>query len=144
MNATLEQTVGAKASWNVSERTFTSFDGTGLFYRVWVRGEERTAEAASPPKVKRALVLFHRGHEHSGRWHEFVEALDMPDAAVFAWDARGHGKSPGERGWAPDLATVIKDADAFVRHITATYDVAVSDVAVVAHSVGAVVAAAWV
>ena len=45
---------------------------------------------------------------------------------------------------APDLSTVIKDADAFVRHAAADFGVAMSDVAVVAHSVGAVVAAAWV
>src|SRR4051812_17367013 len=133
MNATLEQTVDAKPKWTAIERTFTSFDGIELYYRVWSRHDvfnraitpgqsfsaapdrtPGTPERATllPPSSKRAIVLFHRGHEHSGRWHDFVEALDMPDAAIFAWDARGHGKSPGERGWAPDLATVIKDADA--------------------------------
>ncbi|MDB5322663.1 MAG: ynbC [Phycisphaerales bacterium] len=141
MNATLEKPTSAPAAeserphgWQPAERTFTSFDGTELFYRAWL----------PPQQVKRAVVLFHRGHEHSGRWQEFVERLGMADAAVFAWDARGHGHSPGERGWAPDLASVIKDTDAFVQHILAETGLAMQDVAVVAHSVGAVVAAAWV
>ncbi len=89
-------------------------------------------------------MLFHRGHEHSGRWQEFVEQLGMADADVFAWDARGHGRSPGERGWAPDFATVVKDADEFARHLVREHRVALEETAVVAHSVGAVVAAAWV
>jgi alpha-beta hydrolase superfamily lysophospholipase len=141
MNATLEipaSPLAAKSerphAWQPAEQTFTSFDGTELFYRAWL----------PPQQVKRAIVLFHRGHEHSGRWQEFVERMGMEHAAIFAWDARGHGRSPGERGWAPDLSTVIKDADAFVRHVLAETDLAMQDVAIVAHSVGAVVAAAWV
>jgi alpha-beta hydrolase superfamily lysophospholipase/SAM-dependent methyltransferase len=126
------------------ERSFVSFDGTELFYRAWVPSKELAAEAPGPLRVSRAVVLFHRGHEHSGRWQGFVESLGMNDAAVFAWDARGHGKSPGERGWAADFSTLVKDADAFVRHISAEYGVDVSGMAVVAHSVGAVIAAAWV
>src|SRR5437016_7329268 len=144
MNAVMENiSVRARSgsALQCAERTFVSFDGTELFYRCWMR-EDPAAEAASPSK--RAIVLFHRGHEHSGRWGEFVERLDMADAAVFAWDARGHGRSPGERGWAPDFATLVKDADAFVRHVSAEYGIAIEDMAVLAHSVGAVVAAAWV
>ena len=136
MNALLEMPSVAQADGNsrrLVERTFVSHDGVELFYRAWL-----------PERVTRAVVLFHRGHEHSGRWAEFVEKLGMPDAAVFAWDARGHGRSPGERGWAADFATVVKHADAFVSHLCAEYGVAVEDVAVVAHSVGAVAAAAWV
>jgi alpha-beta hydrolase superfamily lysophospholipase len=144
MNAVMENiSVRARGGSSLPcvERTFVSFDGTELFYRAWMP-EDPAAEAASP--VKRAIILFHRGHEHSGRWQEFVERLDMADAAVFAWDARGHGRSPGERGWAPDFATLVKDADAFVRHVSREYGIAVEDMVVVAHSVGAVVAAAWV
>lgn len=116
------------------ERTFTSFDGTELFYRAWL-----------PQRATgKALMLFHRGHEHSGRWQEFVETLGLADTAVFAWDARGHGRSPGERGWAPDFATLVKDADTFARHLVAEHRIVLEDTAVVAHSVGAVVAAGWV
>jgi alpha-beta hydrolase superfamily lysophospholipase/SAM-dependent methyltransferase len=146
-NATLDLTTYEPAlaaeptrDWRPAERTFRSFDGTELFYRAW----EPEPPSAERPAARKAVVLFHRGHEHSGRWQEFVERLDLRDASVFAWDARGHGRSPGERGWAPDFGTLVKDADGFVRHVCAAHGVRMEDVAVVAHSVGAVVAAAWV
>jgi alpha-beta hydrolase superfamily lysophospholipase len=115
-----------------SEHTLKLRDGTELFYRAWL--PQRPAP--------RALILFHRGHEHSGRWQETVEALRLEDVAVFAWDQRGHGRSPGERGSAPDLATVIRDADEWVRHVLAEHGIAIQDTVVLAHSLGAVIATA--
>lgn len=117
-----------------TEHTFRSFDGTDLFYRAWL-----------PPEPKRAVLLFHRGHEHSGRWEETVRLLDLPeDFAVFAWDQRGHGRSPGERGYADSLSVITQDADAFARHVAKSHGVPTSETVIVSHSVGAVVAAAWV
>ncbi|MEO8352265.1 MAG: bifunctional alpha/beta hydrolase/class I SAM-dependent methyltransferase [Chthoniobacteraceae bacterium] len=116
------------------ESDFTSHDGVALHYRHW--------PAAQPGK--RALLLFHRGHEHSARWQETVEALALEDVDIFAWDARGHGASPGERGAAEHIGMLIRDVDAFVRHVTARHGIAMEDMIVVAHSVGAVVVAAWV
>src|SRR5438270_444470 len=91
------------------ERTFATWDGAQLFYRAWLPAE----------KTDKALVLFHRGHEHSGRLAQFVEELGLTDVAVFAWDARGHGRSPGERGYAHGFADVVRDMDCFVRHVCA-------------------------
>jgi alpha-beta hydrolase superfamily lysophospholipase/SAM-dependent methyltransferase len=122
------------AALQPSEHTLRLRDGTELFYRAWLPEKPAT----------KALVLFHRGHEHSGRWQETVLALGLEDVAVFAWDQRGHGRSPGERGSAPDLATVIHDADEWVRHLLATYGIAPHDTIVLAHSLGAVIATAWV
>lgn len=120
---------------NSTEHTFTSWDGTALFYRAWIPAG----------RAGRAILLFHRGHEHSGRWQETVDALAPGnDTAVFAWDARGHGRSPGERGSAERIATLTKDADAFARHLTRAHGVAMENTIILAHSVGAVVAAAWV
>jgi len=116
------------------ESNFAALDGARLHYRHW------PARGVSG----KALVLFHRGHEHSGRWQETVDALGLEDCHVFAWDARGHGASPGERGSARDIGVLISDVDAFVAHIRDTHHIATEDMVVVAHSVGAVVAAAWV
>src|ERR1700733_2519875 len=66
-----------------SEHTVKLRDGAELFYRAWLPEEPTT----------KALLLFHRGHEHSGRWQETVAALGLDDVAVFAWDQRGHGLS---------------------------------------------------
>jgi alpha-beta hydrolase superfamily lysophospholipase/SAM-dependent methyltransferase len=117
-----------------TEHSVAMPDCAQLFYRAWL--------PAAP--TKKALLLFHRGHEHSGRWQETVESLGLDDVAIFAWDARGHGRSPGERGSAENLATIITDIDVFVRHISQQYGIALEDMIVLAHSVGAVAVAAWV
>ncbi len=109
-------------------------DGVELFYRAWL------AETA----IDKALILFHRGHEHSGRWQETVDALRLDDVAIFALDARGHGKSPGERGAAKNLARVIQDIEEFVRYISKQHGFKLENTIVLGHSVGAVTLAAWV
>ena len=53
-----------------------------------------------------------------------VDELDLPDFAFFAWDARGHGRSPGERGFSPSFGTSVRDVQTFVDHIAATYGIA--------------------
>jgi alpha-beta hydrolase superfamily lysophospholipase/SAM-dependent methyltransferase len=117
-----------------AEQTMSSWDGAQLFYRAWM-----------PEKPsQKALLLFHRGHEHSGRWSELVELLALDDVAIFAWDARGHGRSAGERGAADNFGTLVKDVDAFVRHVRDHHGFAIEDMIVLAHSVGAVVVSAWV
>jgi len=116
------------------EDNFTSHDGAALHYRRWPALRDS----------RHALILFHRGHEHSERWQETVDALALDDVHIFAWDARGHGASPGERGSARDIGVLIADVDAFVRHVSAQHGIEFEDMIVVAHSVGAVVAAAWV
>ena len=116
------------------EHTMTSWDGTELFYRAWIPCE---------PSDK-AILLFHRGHEHSGRWQQIVDLLGLKDIAIFAWDARGHGRSPGERGAANNFADVIRDVDAFTHHISSDYNIPIENMIVLAHSLAAVSVAAWV
>lgn len=117
-----------------TEHTMTSWDGTELFFRAWLPKNSTT----------KAFLLFHRGHEHSGRWQEVVDLLGLEDVAVFAWDARGHGRSPGERGSAENIGVIVKDVDSFVRHISETHGIPIENMIVMAHSVGAVGVAAWV
>src|SRR5438552_1378662 len=117
-----------------TERTFTSWDGAGLFYRAWIPNKA----------TDKALLLFHRGHEHSGRWQETVDSLDLNDIAIFAWDARGHGRSAGDRGAAKNLHDVIKDVDAFARHVSEKFGIPIENMIVLAHSLAAVTIAAWI
>ncbi|MGN7961988.1 bifunctional alpha/beta hydrolase/class I SAM-dependent methyltransferase [Brucella sp. 22210] len=118
-----------------TEAQFTTHDGTSLFYRVW---------PAASVRPKGVIVLLHRGHEHSGRVAHLVDELGLDDFAFYAWDARGHGRSPGERGFSPSFGASIHDLDSFVAHIREETGAAIEDVAIVAQSVGAVLAAAWV
>ncbi|TIT30078.1 MAG: alpha/beta fold hydrolase, partial [Mesorhizobium sp.] len=63
--------------------------------------------------------------------------------AFYAWDARGNGRSAGERGYAPSFAALVRDIDCFVREI-ARDGFGQRDLALIAQSFGAVLAAAWV
>ena len=72
-----------------------------------------------------------------------ADELGLPDFALFAWDARGQGRSPGERGFSPSFGTSVRDVQTFVEHIAADLRIAVEDIAVVAQSVGAVLVATW-
>ncbi|TDF85633.1 bifunctional alpha/beta hydrolase/class I SAM-dependent methyltransferase [Pseudomonas sp. H9] len=119
-------------------RTFTTHDGVELFYRHW------PATTANPNEPRKAVLLFHRGHEHSGRIAHLVDELDLADTDFFAWDARGHGQSPGERGDSPSFATSARDVQTFCEHLADTHDIHEEHIAVVAQSVGAVIAATWV
>lgn len=81
-----------------TEHTIKTWDGVELFYRAWVLPARGTSSAGQNVRpTNKGLLLFHRGHEHSARWQETVERLALEDIAIFAWDARGHGRSPGER-----------------------------------------------
>ncbi|WP_027598666.1 bifunctional alpha/beta hydrolase/class I SAM-dependent methyltransferase [Pseudomonas sp. MOIL14HWK12:I2] len=114
---------------------FPAHDGTELFYRHW--------PAVLPSAQKQAIVLLHRGHEHSLRLAHLVDELGLPDYDFFAWDARGHGNSPGPRGDSPCFGTSVADLQAFIEHLTTHHGVDEANAAIVAQSVGAVVAATW-
>lgn len=77
----------------ILEKEFETTDGVKLFYRY----------KPSLNGSKKAIVLFHRGHEHSGRMMFVADELGLDDFSYFAWDQRGHGRSPGERGDAPSI-----------------------------------------
>jgi alpha-beta hydrolase superfamily lysophospholipase/SAM-dependent methyltransferase len=117
-----------------SERLqFTTDDGLALHYKTWnVQG------------AAKALVLLHRGHEHADRWDTVVPSLAMPDTAIYAWEARGHGQSPGRRGHAAGFMEYVRDLDTFFHHLQKAHGLVPERTVVVAHSVGAVIAATWV
>ncbi|EZH81355.1 hypothetical protein AU05_11140 [Ectopseudomonas composti] len=120
----------------VQLHTFSTHDGVELSYRYW----PATAPTDGP---RQAVLLFHRGHEHGGRMAHLVDELDLPHCDFFAWDARGHGLSPGARGDSPSFATSVRDVQTFIEHIGSQHDIAEENLAVVAQSVGAVVISTW-
>lgn len=115
---------------------FPTHDGVELHYRHW----PATRNEHQP---RRAVVMFHRGHEHGGRMAHLADELDMPGYDFFAWDARGHGQSPGARGDSPSFATSVRDVQTFIEHIQAQHGIAEQDMVVLAQSVGAVLVATW-
>jgi alpha-beta hydrolase superfamily lysophospholipase len=128
-------TAPALAARPVEELQFPTHDGVPLFYRRW---------PATSGDRRGAVLLFHRGHEHGGRLAHLVDELDLPDFDFYAWDARGHGRSPGQRGYSPSVATSARDVQTFLDHVRSAHGVAPGDVHVIAQSVGAVQVATWV
>ncbi len=122
------------AALKESQNWFVTYDGIKLFYRTWMPEKQ----------ANKAVILFHRGHEHSGRLADLVQALQLEDTAFFAWDARGHGQSPGERGYAESFSCLVKDADCFVRYIVCQHNIPMENIVVLGVSVGAVLVSAWV
>ena len=119
----------------IVERTFRTHDGVDLFYRHW---------PAIHGPARGAILLFHRGHEHSARMAHIVDELMLPEFDFFAWDARGHGHSPGARGDAPSFGTSVRDVQTFVDHIGTQHGIVPENIGIIAQSVGAALVATWV
>ncbi|MCW8928766.1 MAG: bifunctional alpha/beta hydrolase/class I SAM-dependent methyltransferase [Gammaproteobacteria bacterium] len=118
------------------EHIFNTHDGSQIYYRHWSSEAEIS---------KGAIVMFHRGHEHSARMMHIVDEMeDMKDYDFFAWDARGHGHSDGVLDYSPSLDSSLRDVDSFIHHIQSTYQFNIQDIAVIAQSVGAVLVSTWV
>lgn len=117
------------------EHFFTTSDNTALFYWHW---------PALQPGAKKVIVLFYCGHEHFGCLQHFVDELAMLDTAFYAWDARGHGKSLGLRGYSLFFARLVRDVDEFVCFAASDSQVGLEEVVVIAQSVGAVLVATWI
>ena len=126
--------------FNNSQHTFKTHDQTELFYQHW----ESLSQKNTPNANKKAIILFHRGHEHSDRMAHLVDELKMTDFDFFAWDARGHGDSPGARGDAPSFSACVKDIQYFLQHIQQQYGINENNIAIIGQSVGAVLSATWV
>ena len=74
--------------------------GSGLFYRSW-----------RPRSSKAMLVFVHGLSEHSGRYIQTAEYFAGVGFAVYLFDLRGHGQSPGRRGDIETLGDFIEDID---------------------------------
>ena len=89
------------------QKYFSTQDGTSLFYRY---------RPAADGSADKAIVLFHRGHEHSGRMMFVADELGFDDFA---------------------------DVDDFIRHIQSEYGIKPENICVIAQSVGAVLVSTW-
>jgi alpha-beta hydrolase superfamily lysophospholipase len=68
-----------------------TFEGRGkltLFYQSWQPAQKPVA----------VIILVHGGGDHSGRHTNVVNYFVQRQYAIYAFDLRGHGHSPGQRG----------------------------------------------
>lgn len=127
-----------------TQSTFNSYDGTAMFYRHWQKDKTKHqahADTSKPPKI---IVMLHRGHEHSQRLTEMANAFARQDYWVFAWDARGNGRSGGERDHAENFGQLVRDLDEFLKVVKAQTDSRDEQIILIASSLGALIATAYV
>ena len=87
-----------------TEGTFSGFGEIELYWQRWRPEEE--------PKAIMSIV--HGGCEHSGRYRNVVEWFVPERYAVYAFDLRGHGRSPGPRGHINEWGEFRQDVKAFL------------------------------
>ncbi|MGI8610233.1 MAG: lysophospholipase [Candidatus Dormibacteria bacterium] len=91
--------------------TFKTSDGLDLHY-------VSRRDPAVPPQ--RLVVTIHGFADHSGRIPFLVDHLARRGAAVYSYDQRGNGKSPGQRGHVMAYRELGEDFDAFLTLATET------------------------
>ena len=109
---------------NDSTVTLKAADGLELHLRRW--------QNASAPRLW-TFVLVHGLGEHSGRYQRFAQWFTERGATIHALDLRGHGRSGGPRGHAPNLESLLDDID---RVVVRAREESGGPVVLVAHSFG--------
>ena len=126
------------------ESCYNAYDGTAIYYRYWLTMPLVDIKKANQPQQRRQVILLHRGHEHSGRLAELGQQFAAVGYQVFAWDARGNGRSGGIKDHADSVTELERDLNDFVQMVIGQTGIAIDDTLIVASSIGAVLAAAWV
>jgi alpha-beta hydrolase superfamily lysophospholipase len=86
------------------EGTFSGYSSLQLYYQRW-----------RPESTPRAvLAVVHGFGEHSGRYGNVVDWFVPRGYAVYAFDLRGHGHSPGKRGYIESFEEIRGDVRTFL------------------------------
>jgi alpha-beta hydrolase superfamily lysophospholipase len=79
------------------------------------------AEIFLPAGTPKGIVVITHGYaEHCGRYHEVAHVIVNAGWAALSYDVRGHGKSPGDRGYIDRFAIYVGDLAAMqaaARHL---------------------------
>ncbi|MDJ0676747.1 MAG: alpha/beta hydrolase [Calothrix sp. MO_167.B42] len=90
------------------EGTFLGAGGFNLYYQSWhPQGQNRAI-----------LVIVHGLGGHSGLYGNIVNHLVPQNYAIYSFDLRGHGRSPGQRGYINSWSEFRQDLQAFFQFIT--------------------------
>ncbi|WP_153395595.1 bifunctional alpha/beta hydrolase/class I SAM-dependent methyltransferase [Chryseobacterium vaccae] len=109
---------------------FKSFGNSPIFYREW-----------NYQPGQKSIIIIHRGHEHSERLNDIAQAPQFSKYNIFAFDLRGHGHT--ETKTSSVFMDYVRDLDSFSKFIISEYGINISDIFIVANSIGGVVASAW-
>ncbi|HRP70343.1 MAG TPA: lysophospholipase [Turneriella sp.] len=102
-------------------------------------GFELYAQTWKPESYSKVMVIQHGFGEHSNRYKNLLQFAEKNNTAVYALDARGHGKTPGKRGHVDDFNLYANDLVLLIEK--ATTENANKPIFLLGHSMGALVAA---
>lgn len=112
------------------EGSFSGFGGLNLYYQSWhpdkplsntaLNGEtpdQQTPNKLSEKEIQAIVVMVHGLGGHSGLFQPAVDYLVPQGYEVYSFDLRGHGRSPGQRGYITQWAEFREDLHLFLQHI---------------------------
>jgi alpha-beta hydrolase superfamily lysophospholipase len=76
-------------------------------------------ETVVPPSPRGTILVSHGYAEHCGRYREVTEELTKHRWATLAYDVRGHGQSPGQRGYIGRFGDYLQDFEEAKQHARA-------------------------
>lgn len=113
---------------------FKAPDGADLVWRRFLPANGRSPRAV--------LAVVHGFGEHGGRYGFLADAMTGRGYAVATYDLRGHGLSPGQRGYVERFGDYLDDTKAFLDVVAEWFPGA--PLVFVGHSMGGLIAAAYV
>ncbi|MBW4614079.1 MAG: lysophospholipase [Desmonostoc vinosum HA7617-LM4] len=90
-----------------NEGTFEGFGKLNLYYQSWCPED----------KIRAILVIVHGLGGHSDRYGNIIQHLIPQKYAVYGLELRGHGRSPGQRGYINTWTEYREDLRAFLQLI---------------------------
>ncbi|MBD6619233.1 lysophospholipase [Komarekiella sp. 'clone 1'] len=109
------------------EGTFKSIGGLDLYYQSW----------HPEGKARGVLAIVHGLGGHGGRYSNIVQHLIPFKYAVYSLDLRGHGRSPGQRGYIKAWSEFREDLRGFLQLIQIQQPEC--PIFILGHSLGAVI-----
>lgn len=110
------------------EGTFKGTGGINLYYQYWYPADE----------IRAVLIIVPGIGGHSGLYAHVVEQLIPRHYAIYSFDMRGNGRSPGQRGFINSWSEFRDDLRAFLQLVQDQQPGC--PVFLMGHSVGGVVA----
>jgi len=110
---------------------FKSYDSAEIFYREWNYKPEQ-----------KAIIVLHRGHEHSERMNEFATDPRFSAYSIFSYDFRGHGYT--KQKVSGIFMDYVRDLECFSKFLESEYKISQQETFIVANSISGVIVSAWV